>query len=56
MSDPSKSNDSQVIEVAVETESLTHDEKMLLTLYREMSELDRRYIRRVAEVIAATSG
>lgn len=55
MSDPSKSNDSQVIEVAVETESLTHEERMLLTLYREMSELDRRYIRRVAEVIAATS-
>lgn len=56
MSDPSKSNDSQVIEAAVETEPLNHDERMLLTLYREISELDRSYIRRVAEVIAATSG
>lgn len=55
MSDISKSKDSQAIEVVVVTKSLTHDERILLTLYREMSELDRRYIRRVAEVIAETT-
>lgn len=52
LSDISKSKDSQAIEVVVVTKSLTHDERILLTLYREMSELDRRYIRRVAEVIS----
>ena len=52
MSDISKSKDSQTIEVVVVTKSLSHDERILLTLYREMSELDRRYIRRVAEVIS----
>ncbi len=36
--------------------SLKKDERKLLTLYREMSERDRRYIRRVAEVISTTSG
>lgn len=36
--------------------SLKKDERRLLTLYREMSERDRRYIRRVAEVISTTSG
>jgi len=56
MSDISKSKDSQAIEVVVVTKSLTHDERILLTLYREMSELDRRYICRVAEVIAETTG
>lgn len=56
MSDSSKFNDSKATKGAVDTESLNDDERMLLTLYREMSELDQRYIRRVAEVIAATSG
>ncbi|MEJ3576040.1 hypothetical protein WEU41_17515 [Pseudomonas fragi] len=56
MSDTSKFNDSKTNEDAIETELLNDEERILLTLYREMSELDRRYIRRVAEVIAATSG
>jgi len=40
----------------IDTSPLTDNERRLLTWYREMSERDRRYIRRVAEVLAASSG
>lgn len=36
-----------------ESQRLTDDERRLLTLYRAMSESDRRYIRRVVEVLTA---
>lgn len=55
MSNPNGVNASQDSKKAF-TPSLTYDEKRLLTLYREMSERDRRYIRRVVEVISITSG
>lgn len=51
-----QSGDSQDDENAIAPSRLTHDEKKLLTLYREMSDIDRRYIRRVAEALTATSG
>ncbi len=35
---------------------LTDDEKRFLTLYREMSDIDRHYILCMAEVLIATSG
>ena len=56
MSDVSMFNASKTIKDSVDIESLSDDERILLTLYREMSDVDRRYIRRVMEVIAATSG
>lgn len=51
-----QSDDSQDDEYAIKASRLTDDERRLLTLYREMSDIDRRYIRRVAEVLIATSG
>ena len=38
-----------------ETCHLTDDERTLLTLYRAMSESDRRYVRRVVEVLRCAS-
>ncbi|MBT2339447.1 MULTISPECIES: hypothetical protein [Pseudomonas] len=46
---------SQDDESASEIFKLTGDERKLLTLYREMSDIDRRHIRRMAEVLIATS-
>lgn len=43
-------------ENAIEPSKVTRDEKKLLTLYREASELDRRYIDCGAEVLVATLG
>jgi hypothetical protein len=51
-----QSEDSPDEENAIEASRLTDEEKRLLTLYREMSDIDRRYIRRVAEALIATSG
>jgi hypothetical protein len=51
-----QSDDSQDEENAIEASGLSDDEKRLLTLYREMSDIDRRYIRRVAEVLIGASG
>lgn len=56
MSDESGSSGSPNDKKAIDTFPLTNDERRLLTWYREMSEPDRRYIRRVAEVLAASSG
>lgn len=56
MSDNSGSSGSPNDKKAINTSKLTDDERKLLTLYRDMSEHDRRYIRRVAEVLAASSG
>ena len=56
MSNRSKFSGGKRVREADEVSRLTAEERMLLTLYREMSERDRRYLRRVAEVIAATSG
>ena len=38
-----------------ENSELTQDEWKLLTWYREMSEMDRGYIRHVAQVLACVS-
>lgn len=54
MSNQSGANGSQDNKTVIDT-SLTDDERRLLTLYREMSERDRRYIRRVVEVISTAS-
>lgn len=51
-----QSDDGQDDERAIEASRLTDDEKRLLTLYREMSDIDRRYIRRVAEVLTGALG
>lgn len=56
MSDESGSSGSPNDQKAIDTFPLTDDERTLLTWYREMSEPDRRYIRRVAEVLIGTSG
>ena len=56
MSNRSRPSGGKRAREAVEILRLTIQERMLLTLFREMSERDRRYLRRVAEVIAATSG
>lgn len=48
-------DDSQDDEKAIEASKLTGDERKLVSLYREMSDIDRRYIRRMAEVLIATS-
>jgi hypothetical protein len=50
-----RSDNSQDDEGAIEACKMTSDERKLLTLYREMSDLDQRYIFRVAEVLAAAS-
>ncbi len=55
MSNQNRPNPSENNKLVLDT-SLTDDERMLLTLYREMSEHDRRYIRRMAEVFSLTSG
>ncbi len=56
MSDESGSSGSPNDKKAIDTFPLTDDERWLLTWYREMTERDRRYIHRVAEVLAASSG
>jgi hypothetical protein len=56
MLDQREVDDSQDDESAIETAELSDDERTLLTLYREMSDMDRRYIFRMAEVLIATSG
>ena len=53
---PRKSDDGQDDERAIEASRLTDDERRLLTLYREMSDIDRRYIRCVAEVLTGALG
>lgn len=56
MSNRSKPSGGKRARDADEVSRLTDEERMLLTLYREMSERDRRYLCRVAEVISSTSG
>lgn len=51
-----QSDDSQDEKKAIEASKLTSDERKLLTLYRKMSDIDRRHIRRVAEVLIVVSG
>lgn len=56
MSDSGVSRGKAIDKKTVESFPLTDDERRLVTWYREMSERDRRYIRRVAEVLSAASG
>ena len=56
MSNRSRPNGGKRAREADEVSRLTERERWLLAVYRGMSERDRSYLLRVAEVISSTSG